>query len=528
MSTLVNHRRRALDAHVLSAIGILFLAILLRLWALDTRSIWVDEAKLLQRTAEWHSAMLTEPYFNPPLIYLVFRVWARLGNGEVFLRLLPALAGAMTVLVVYDCGRQLLTRRAALLAAFLCAVSPFHIYYSQEINTYAFAVLFAALTVCFYVRLQHGERRSWIWVSYSLALLLGLYTHTYTVFLFVTLIVHSLIWGDERRPWLVVHGLILLGYLPWLMAVQAALLPGGSAGSWTELISPRLLTIDMALLTIAGTFYAYLLGMTVIPTLTALPLIVLTALAAAVCLGVGARQIRGSRDRVLLFLLVGLPLALTIVISMFLVPICSPETPRYLILFLPAFLLLLAGGIDGLRTPYRRIVLTVLVLVSGFSLYNYYYRYPAVGMGDFRSAVAHIRQQARPDDLVLHVSRASTTSTRKVSTLTVWPFRYYLGQELPQAVARTEEEFTTLRDSLSDRRRLWLVFVRDTSMWQAFIQQWRPVPLPALPAWTATLADCGFELTNTKVYPGRKHIAVYLYEREVISTCPPLSEEGRE
>jgi mannosyltransferase len=90
---------------------------------------------------------------NPPLYYVLAWGWAKaFGTGEVGLRSLSALFGAATVPVAFFAGRELVGRRAGLIAAALVAVNPMLIWYSQEARSYAVLVFFGALSLFFFAR----------------------------------------------------------------------------------------------------------------------------------------------------------------------------------------------------------------------------------------------------------------------------------------------------------------------------------------------------------------------------------------
>ena len=119
---------------------------------------------------------------NPPLYYVLAWGWAKaFGTGEVGLRSLSALLGAATVPVAYLIGRELLSRRAGLIAAAIVAVNPMLIWYSQEARSYALLVFFGALALLFFVRaLQTRRGRDLaLWV---LASGLALCSHYFAVF----------------------------------------------------------------------------------------------------------------------------------------------------------------------------------------------------------------------------------------------------------------------------------------------------------------------------------------------------------
>ena len=95
---------------------------------------------------------------NPPLYFVLGWLWARVfGTGEVGLRSLSALIGTAVIPIAYLCGRELVSRRAGLVAAALVALSPFMIWYSQEAREY---MLLAALCGAVAAVLRAGLARS--------------------------------------------------------------------------------------------------------------------------------------------------------------------------------------------------------------------------------------------------------------------------------------------------------------------------------------------------------------------------------
>jgi hypothetical protein len=90
---------------------------------------------------------------------------------------------------------------------------------------------------------------------------------------------------------------------------------------------------------------------------------------------------------------------------------------------------------------------------------------------------------------------------------------HYLGGNWETYVVLDEPGWADLQPKVAARRRLWVVLFNDTSMWQMWQAQWK-TPLPApLPPWTAWLAQAGFRQISVREYPGRKYMAVYLFER---------------
>jgi 4-amino-4-deoxy-L-arabinose transferase-like glycosyltransferase len=92
---------------------------------------------------------------HPPLQPLLMAAWIRLfGDGEVAVRLPALLCGLGAVAATAVLGRALADRRTGLLAALLVALSPAHVWYSQEARVYSLGVLLVLLAAIAYHRLE--------------------------------------------------------------------------------------------------------------------------------------------------------------------------------------------------------------------------------------------------------------------------------------------------------------------------------------------------------------------------------------
>ena len=82
----------------------------LRFGTLDVQSIWGDEAitiALVHRSFGSMISHLSSSESTPPLYYSLAWVWTRIfGSGALGFRSLSALAGTITIPVVWACGRE--------------------------------------------------------------------------------------------------------------------------------------------------------------------------------------------------------------------------------------------------------------------------------------------------------------------------------------------------------------------------------------------------------------------------------------
>jgi len=150
---------------LVATIVILLLATFLRFHNLDAQSLWNDEGNSARLSERSIQLILegTASDIHPPLYYLLLRGWRELvGDSEFGLRSLSAFAGLMVVAGTLALGKATFQRRGAeaqrdkrfvwtavLLAAFITAVSPPLIYYSQEARMYASLALEATLSTLF-------------------------------------------------------------------------------------------------------------------------------------------------------------------------------------------------------------------------------------------------------------------------------------------------------------------------------------------------------------------------------------------
>jgi mannosyltransferase len=161
-------------------------AALLRFATLGVQSYHHDEIVTAGRIlgSDFGQAMNAVGYSEsaPPLYYALAWFWTQLtGTGEFGLRSLSALAGVITVPVVYLIAIELRGRRAGLMAAALVAVNPMLLWYSQEARAYSLLALLCAVSLLYCVRaLREGGRRNY--VLWGVASALALATHYFALF----------------------------------------------------------------------------------------------------------------------------------------------------------------------------------------------------------------------------------------------------------------------------------------------------------------------------------------------------------
>ncbi len=210
---------RSVPIELWALAALVVLAAAIRIVTIDTQSLWADEALTAYEARLPFGAMLNTVAHvetTPPLYFLLIWVWGHvLGTGEIALRSISTLAGIALVPIGYLAARELVSRRAGLIAAALVAVNPFLIWYSQEARAY---MLLAALVGVSFVRFIRARRepstRNLAWWAFLSSL--ALMTHFFAGFA-VAPEALWLLWVSRTR--------IVAAAVALVAVVQVAMLP---------------------------------------------------------------------------------------------------------------------------------------------------------------------------------------------------------------------------------------------------------------------------------------------------------------
>jgi mannosyltransferase len=212
---------------------LLAFAAAVRFATLDRQSLWYDEAvtavRILHPSLGSTLSAVVHVENTPPLYYLLAWGWTRvLGSGVFALRSLSAVAGVATVAVAWAIGRELGSRRVAVVLAAIVASNPLFVWYSQEARAYELFVLLASLAFLFFLRARAAPTRRNLtaWALYSA---LALATHYFAVFLIATeaaLLLRGRLWDRRVLAAVAAIGATALALLPLILA------QGGRGTSW--------------------------------------------------------------------------------------------------------------------------------------------------------------------------------------------------------------------------------------------------------------------------------------------------------
>jgi 4-amino-4-deoxy-L-arabinose transferase-like glycosyltransferase len=407
------------------------LALALRLYKLADQNVWWDEGWTVwlgRRDWAW-IALRTAADEHPPLHYWLVRGWDMLAGELAFaVRFSSVLAGTLAMPLVYRLGRLVANKPVGVLAAVFLAVARFHIWWSQDIKMYALAVALAVVSLYLVLRLLRGGSL-WLWLAYVAVTAAAIYTHYLALLIVLSenlLVLLVLVLpsptaplpagarGEKRR--------LLMGWGAAQLALVALGLP------WVYLTSQHTITwvapppLGFSLFL---QVYATVLSLGITTNVERYTLPVLGFLLVA---AVGLLPLwRGRREQreggLLLWLCLAVPPLLIYLLSLFKITsfYAAKVEARYLLILLPAFLIVLAWGLDVLRRRWPLLAAVALVFVLGglvAPLPDYYAERHL--RDDYQSLVGIIQAYAQPDDaILLHTDES-------------WPiFAYHESRELP-------------------------------------------------------------------------------------------------
>jgi len=159
--------------------AIIILAAGLRFYNLAEKAPGIDEDFQLRVSNEnWDELIriYQEEESNPPLQTVLGKIFFDLGGDYYFVRLLSVLAGIGAVLLTFLFVKESFNEKTALLAAFLLALNPLHVFFSQHTRSYSFLIFTFSLLLLFFFRfLRNPNKKNSIYLGVANALMF--YTH---------------------------------------------------------------------------------------------------------------------------------------------------------------------------------------------------------------------------------------------------------------------------------------------------------------------------------------------------------------
>ena len=203
------------------------LALAIRLHSLITDGLWYDELLTVVRAyPSLRTAVLSmwQQSSHPPLYQAQLHFWMRFGTSDFWIRLNPLMWNLLSLASLYFLARRTISERVALLASLFLTLSPFHVYYAQEVRMYPmmmFLGVWAGFSAYEFFLAPH-RRLGWAILA-ALSCLGFLYSHG-AGFMILASVNSLAVWlslTKRRRNrvwlWIGLQALVITLYIPWLI-----------------------------------------------------------------------------------------------------------------------------------------------------------------------------------------------------------------------------------------------------------------------------------------------------------------------
>lgn len=374
----------------------------LRLFRLGAQSLWYDEtvSAVLARKSTAALIAHTARDIHPPGYYLLLHNWrALVGDTEFALAFFSVIFGVLLIVTVFALAKRLAGAPAAQWTAALVALSPYNLWYSQEVRMYTLGAWLGMLAVIFALmafapelistRPQKASQRRWA-IGYALIAALGLYVLYYFAFLLIALNIFLLIILWRRRkfvPWLVANFGAVILYVPWIpVAWRQATQP--PVPPWRSVVPLGDILLE--------SWNALSVGESIHPAQIWWALVLTAALFA-----VGLAALKRPAHQWLLPTLTFAPLG--IIIAAPLVTGSPLYHVRYLFTYSPPFYIVLGMGLAWLWRRRRTVAVFsagVWLAASVWAIAELHTN-PRYAADDLRGAVAYLQEKWRPGDVIL-------------------------------------------------------------------------------------------------------------------------------
>jgi mannosyltransferase len=435
-----------------SVLLIVFVFYSLQVSTLTLQSLWFDEVMALKYTSGSLSdtvRTIVQPYHNGPLFYLLLFGWRRLvGDSDFAVRFVSVVLAVLTVPLLFQWTRRLLTDRTAVTAVWLFVCSPFVFWLAQEAKMYALHMLVAVASSL--VLLEAFRKGGWWrWPVYAVLVSAVLYSHFFGACLVASQAAMALLLGWRRRKRLLAYAtamlLLALAHLPLARHLWRVLLNYQPRDIWKGFVP-----LDHLLRDAIGHYFYRLPVELVSQSAFLLPAGLIAAGALLLLLLLRPRTRPGEAGVILLQAFA--PILVFYVIS-FRIPVYGA---KYLSATLPALLVLVAWGVEALARVWRPLGVPILVL--GTLMLNGVARdltSPAVQREDWRFAANYVDVHEGTNDLVLIFAHYTRPAFE----------RYYHGESDVRGFGGDPQKpWPILRERAKQYDRLWLVLSHDQAM----------------------------------------------------------------
>lgn len=194
-------------------IVIILIGLSLRLYNLGKHDFWFDEAMSI--IGSHHLSRYI--YDLQSFYYLVLFIWSRLvPESEFFLRLSSVIFSTFSIFMLYKLGKRIFNERIGLLSAFFLSLSPFHIWYAQELRVYSL-LFFSVVSYIYFFILALEKSKNKYWGYFTVLSIISIYFSPLTFFLIPAefAFINFTKYRYSIKKWLYSRLILLFSFLPF-------------------------------------------------------------------------------------------------------------------------------------------------------------------------------------------------------------------------------------------------------------------------------------------------------------------------
>ena len=338
-----------------------------RFWHLTDSCLWFDEifsinaAEMDFQNLFWFVA---QDLIHPPLFYVLLKVWVSIGGESLFwLRSFPVFFSIITIIpIVFLCRELKLNYSVISFALLFLAINGCLIKYAQEVRMYSLLLCFALFSMWLFTRfLQLGKN---IWILTAVNILL-IYTHYFGWLVVLSEITAIIILQRIKiRQTLIMFGILLLSFVPWILAIWKATQINSNLGQnigWIE--RPNLGKLLSFLFNLIEPFYCSPsnVGPNSIFVITIPFLMIIITALTFYFIDWKRESVAEKQTLYLLLIFVKLPILLAFMAS-WILPYSIWGTRHLIFVFVP-MTILVAIALDKIKMPTLKIALISLSLI---------------------------------------------------------------------------------------------------------------------------------------------------------------------
>ncbi len=429
-------------------LSILTVAAFIRFYHIDFQSIWLDEVITM---IECNSKISFKESYdimalrenNPMLYYFSVKIICSIfGNTTFVVRAISALIGTICVYAIYLLGKEIQNKRTGLIAATLLTVNYCHLLYSQEARPYCLLTLFTILA--FYQLVIFIKDR-----TLKNAILFGLFaalminTHFFGLFVLVSqflIVLYFLIDATkkERLKFLLLSALAgVITIALWIPSIKLFLIAADLKVFWIP--APTLDVYTNIFKEFFGNAESVLLICLVLMVFYFIKIFNSTKED-----GVELTQNKNIFSFIIISIWIFITMFIPLVRSYLQIPMIIS---RYMIVVLPAAILLLAQGISFIKSKsVQNIVISLFVIASLTDIVVVKSYYTKINKTQFREIAEAVNEKNDPKALIV--------------SPWAWHFNYFFNNETfnNELKEKTLQDYVdAVRSKSEEERDFWFI-----------------------------------------------------------------------